>query len=127
MIIGKSAARSSQRNVGDRPKTMCRQKLRNEVPEAGKPALSCLPNRAHGRTKSTLNYAISRLFTHGHFLSLCTDAGRVRPSTRTLFAFSRRGPCVPSRSAQGRRMLFIRFVNRAVQQSGALITRDGSG
>jgi hypothetical protein len=41
MIIGKSAARSSRRNVGDRPKTMCRQKLRNEVPEAGKPALSC--------------------------------------------------------------------------------------
>jgi hypothetical protein len=25
---------------------MCRQTLRNEVPEAGKPALSCLPNRA---------------------------------------------------------------------------------
>src|SRR5450631_1592605 len=47
MIIGKSAARRSRRNVGDRPKTMCRQKLRNEVPEAGKPALSCLPNRAH--------------------------------------------------------------------------------
>jgi hypothetical protein len=32
----------------------------------------------------------------GKFLSLCTDAGRVRPSTRTLFAFSRRGPCIPS-------------------------------
>src|SRR5712664_467481 len=46
MIIGKSAARSSRRNVGDRPKTMCRQKLRNEVPESGKPALSCHPNRA---------------------------------------------------------------------------------
>src|SRR6266851_2491627 len=41
MIIGKSAARSSRRNVGDRPKTMCRQILRNEVPEAGKSALSC--------------------------------------------------------------------------------------
>jgi hypothetical protein len=51
----------------------------------------------------------------GKFLSLRIDAGRVRPSTRTLFAFSRRGPCVPSRSARGRRMLFIRFVNRAVQ------------
>jgi len=48
------------------------------------------------------------------FLSALT-AGRVRPSTRTLFAFSRRGPCVPSRSARGRRMLFIRFINRAVQ------------
>ena len=43
MIFGKSAACSSRRNVGDRPKTMCRQKLRNEVPEAGKPALSCHP------------------------------------------------------------------------------------
>jgi hypothetical protein len=32
-----------------------------------------------------------------------------------VFAFSRRGPCVPSRSARGRRMLFIRFINRAVQ------------
>ena len=48
------------------------------------------------------------------FLSALT-AGRVRPSTRTLFAFSRRGPCVPSRSARGRRMLFIWFINRAVQ------------
>ena len=47
MIIGKSAARSSRRNVGDRPKTMCRQKLRNEVPEAGKPALSCHITSAH--------------------------------------------------------------------------------
>src|SRR6202030_3028549 len=27
----------------DRPKTMCRQKLRNKVPEAGRPALSCPP------------------------------------------------------------------------------------
>src|SRR5271168_5359360 len=44
MIIGKSAACSSRRNVGDRPKTMCRQKLRNKVPEAGKPALSCDPS-----------------------------------------------------------------------------------
>src|SRR5216684_5927224 len=43
MIIEKGAARSSRRNVGARPKTMCRQKLRNEVPEAGKPALSCNP------------------------------------------------------------------------------------
>src|ERR1700681_96637 len=46
MIIGKSAARLSRRNVGDRPKTMCRQKLRNEVPEAGKPALSCRPEKS---------------------------------------------------------------------------------
>jgi hypothetical protein len=27
-----------------------------------------------GRTKSTLNYAISRLFAHRHFLSLCLSA-----------------------------------------------------
>ena len=38
MIIGKSAARSSRRNVGDRPKTMCRQELRNEVPKADRKA-----------------------------------------------------------------------------------------
>jgi len=42
-------------------------------------------------------------------------AGRVRTSTRTPFAFTRRGSCVPSRSAQGRRMLFVRLVNRAFQ------------
>jgi hypothetical protein len=45
-----------------------------------------------GRTKSTLNYAISRLFTHGHFLLSAPTAVRVHPSTLTLFAFSRRGP-----------------------------------
>jgi|SRR5450631_4464438 len=112
MIIGKSAARSSRRNVGDRPKTMCRQKLRTEGPAAGHPLYLAF---LIGRTKSTLNSAILRFSAHDHFLSLCTDAGRVRPSTRTLLAFSRRGPCVPSRSARGRRMLFIRFINRAVQ------------
>ena len=68
-----------------------------------------------GRAKSTLNYAIFNFSLMSiSFLSALT-AGRVRPSTRTLFAFSRRGPCVPSRSARGRRMLFIRFINRAVQ------------
>src|SRR5450755_1431068 len=93
MIIGKSAARSSRRNVGDRPKTMCRQKLRTEGPAAGHPLYLAF---LIGRTKSTLNSAILRFSAHDHFLSLCTDAGRVRPSTRTLFAFSRRGPCIPS-------------------------------
>ena len=44
--IRKSAARRSRSNVGDRSKTMCRQTLRNEVPAAGKPALSCRSNRA---------------------------------------------------------------------------------
>jgi hypothetical protein len=92
---------------------MCRQKLRNEVPEAGKPALSCLPNLAHKVNSQLRCLATSRSCANS-FLSALT-AGRVRPSTRTLFAFSRRGPCVPSRSARGRRMLFIRFVNRAVQ------------
>jgi hypothetical protein len=37
MIIGRSAARTSRRNVDERSKTMCRQKLRNEVPKAGNP------------------------------------------------------------------------------------------
>ncbi len=55
MIIGKSAARSSRRNVGARPKTMCRQTLRNDVPAAGKPALSCHPHRAP-IVYSTLRY-----------------------------------------------------------------------
>src|SRR5579864_2065308 len=32
-----------------------------------------------GRSKSTLNYAISQLFAHGHFLSLCTDCGQSPP------------------------------------------------
>src|SRR5450631_2469274 len=45
MIIGKSAARSSRRNVGDRLKTMCRQKLRNEVPERGNPLYLALHPR----------------------------------------------------------------------------------
>src|SRR5260221_14448246 len=48
MIIGKSAARSSRRNVGDRLKTMCRQKLRNEVPERGNPLYLAF----HGRSVS---------------------------------------------------------------------------
>jgi hypothetical protein len=72
---------------------MCRQTLRNGVrssgvPEAGKPAYLAF---LIGRAKSTLNYDILQLFTHGHLLSRCTDCGRVRPSMRTLFAFSGRG------------------------------------
>src|SRR5664279_2386878 len=76
MIIEKSAAHESRRNAGARSKTMCRQKLRNEVPEAGKPALSCLPNRAT-KVNSQLRYF--ELFTHEHFLSLCTDCGQSSP------------------------------------------------
>jgi hypothetical protein len=44
----------------DRPKTMCRQTLRNEVPGAGKPALSCLPNRAHKVNSQLRYFAICR-------------------------------------------------------------------
>ena len=113
MIIGKSAARSSRRNVGDQPKTMCRQTLRHEVPEAGKPALSCLPNRAHKVNSPLRFFAISP--NKQRSLSRCFDCEQRSPSARSRLAFSRRGPCVPSRSVQGRRMLFIRFVNRAVQ------------
>ena len=101
MIIGKSAARSSRRNVGDRPKTMCRQILRNEVPAAGKPALSCLPNRAHKVNKSTLSYAFLRLFVVQSFQTPCTNNTHTSPQPRARSAFSRRGPCVPSRSALG--------------------------
>jgi hypothetical protein len=112
MRIGKSAARSSRRHVGDRPKIMCRQKLRNEVPEAGKPALSCLPNRAYKVNSQLRNFAIP--LNKQRSLSRCFDCEQRSPSALRL-AFSRRGPCVPSRSARGRRMFFIRFVNRAVQ------------
>ncbi len=66
------------------------------------------------KVNSQLRYFANLRACANSFLSALA-AGRVRTSTRTLFAFSRRGPCVPSRSAQGRRMLFIRFVNRAVQ------------
>ena len=99
MMIGKSAARSSRRNVGDRPKTMCRQKLRNEVPEAGKPALSCLPNRAH-KVNSLLRF-FSISLNKQRSLSRCFDCEQRPPSARSRLAFSRRGPCVPSRSALG--------------------------
>ncbi len=80
MIIGKSAARSSRRNVGDRPKTMCRQTLRNEVPEAGKPALSCLPNRA---CVSVRILHVFRIFCSRSFRALwfscCTGESPIAP------------------------------------------------
>jgi hypothetical protein len=113
MIIGKSAARSSRRNVEDRPKTMCRQKLRNEVRKRGNPLYLAF---LIGRTKSTLHYAFFAIsLNKQRSLSRCFDCEQRSPSARSRLAFSRRGPCVPSRSALGRRMLFIRFVNRAVQ------------
>jgi hypothetical protein len=106
MTIGKSAACSYRWSVGDRPKTMCRQTLRYDVPEAGNPLYLAF---LIGRTKSTLRYAFSRLSAYHHFLSLCTDGEQSPPQPPARFAFSRRGPCVPSRSALGCRMLFIRF------------------
>jgi len=72
MIIGKSAARSSQRNVGDRPKTMCRQKLRNEVPEARKLALSCSPSMGLNFA-STIDFfrLRNRCFSHQRACDSC--------------------------------------------------------
>ena len=49
-----------------------------------------------GRTKSTLNYDIFNFSLMSISLLSALTAGRVRPSTHTLFAFSRRGPCIPS-------------------------------
>ena len=83
MITGKSAARSFQRNVGDWPKTMCRQKLRNAVPEAGKPALSC--SRSMGLTfplrssLSVLRNRASRI--NGPAISPHVDCSLLRGST----------------------------------------------
>ena len=103
---------------------MCRQTLRNEVPEAGNPLYLAF---LIGRPKSTLNYDIFNPSLMGISLLSALTAGRVRPSTRTLFASSGRDPCVPSA-----------FSTRAVacsssgsstglsKQSGALITKDGS-
>jgi hypothetical protein len=102
MIIGKGAARSSRRNARDRPKTICRQTLRNEVPEAGKPALSCLPNRACKVTSLQRIFATS--LDKQRSLSRCFDCEQRSPSVRLRVAFSRRVPCAHSRSAL-RRML----------------------
>jgi hypothetical protein len=97
MIIGKSAARSSRRNVGDRPKTMCRQTLRNEVPEAGKPALSCLPSHF---SHCILPAPTTHRLHHNRERDVHSPGG--------VHAFLRV-------QHLGCRMLFIRFVNRAVQ------------
>ena len=48
-------------------------------------------------------------------LSRCFDCEQRSPSARKRFAFARQGPCVPSCSALGHRMLFIRFTIRAVK------------
>jgi hypothetical protein len=74
------------------------------------------------RHNATFFPAFRRLGAHGAHTrgnSHQTEIGLLESpsptSTRTPFAFTRRGPCVPSRSAQGRRMLFVRLVNRAFQ------------
>jgi hypothetical protein len=54
-----------------------------------------------GRAKSTLSYAFLRLFALQPLLSPCTSCAQTSPLPRRRFAFTRRGPCVPSRSAPG--------------------------
>ena len=78
---------------------MCRQKLRNEVPAARQLALSCLPNRACKVNSLLRFFAIS--LNKQRSLSRCFDCEQRSPSARSRLAFSRRGPCVPSRSAPG--------------------------
>ena len=78
---------------------MCRQKLRNEVPEAGKPALSCLPNRACKVNSLLRFFAIS--LNKQRSLSRCFDCEQRSPSARSRLAFSRRVQLIPSRSALG--------------------------
>jgi hypothetical protein len=91
---------------------MCRQTLAGEARgERSSLYLAILI----GRAKSTHCYAFCDFSAHQPFPSHCTDREQRSRQTRARSAFSRRGPCVPSRSALGRRMLFIRFVNRAVQ------------
>jgi hypothetical protein len=123
MTIGKSAACLSRCHVQNRPKTMCRQKLRNEVPAAWHPLYLAFPI---GRTKSTLNYAISRFSAHEQILSLCTDSGQSphlnahavcilqAGSMRSFACGTRAVACSSSGSSTG-----------LSKQSGALITRDG--
>src|SRR5437879_4607977 len=82
-----------------RSKPMCRQKLRNEVPAARNLALSCLPNRAC-KVNSLIRYFVISL-NKQRSLYRCFDCEQRSPSARSRLAFSRRGPCVPSRSAPG--------------------------
>jgi hypothetical protein len=74
-----------------------------------------------GRAKSVHSFAFLRPFAVEASLSSGTNNAQTSPQSRTRFAFSRRGPCVPSRSALGCRMHFIRFVTGLSKQSGVLI------
>ena len=55
-----------------------------------------------GRAKSTPSYAFLAIsLNKQRSLSRCFDCEQRSPSARSRLAFSRRGPCVPSRSAPG--------------------------
>ena len=94
-------------------KTMCRQKLRNEVPAARNLALSCPPNRV-----CKVNPLLRFFFDSSHFSHCILPA----PTTHRLHhnrvhdLHSAGGVHAFLRVQHwGCRMLFIRFVNRAVQ------------
>jgi hypothetical protein len=59
----------------------------------------CLPNRACKVNSLLRFFAIS--LNKQRSLSRCFDCEQRSPSARSRLAFSRRGPCVPSRSAPG--------------------------
>jgi hypothetical protein len=119
-----SALASPHRIKASRLKPMCRQKLRNEVQAARNLALSCLPNRAC-KVNSLL-----RFFTISPNKQRSFLAASIASSVRHQRGNDLRSPggvhAFLRVQHQGCRMLFIRFVNRTVQQSGALITEDGS-
>jgi hypothetical protein len=74
---------------------MCRQRLRRPVAPL---LLSCLPNRA-GKVNSLL-----QIFSAPRRPSIAASLhlhAQVSPQPRLRRAFTRRGPCVPSRSAPG--------------------------
>jgi hypothetical protein len=102
---------------------MCRQTLRNDVPEAGKPALSCLPNRACKVNSLLRFFAIS--LNKQHSLSRCFDCEQRSPSARSRLALSRRGPCVPSRSAPGLSHALHQVRKQGCPSSPALSSPEG--
>ena len=65
----------------------------------GEPLLSRLPNRAC-KVNSLIRYFVISL-NKQRSLYRCFDCEQRSPSARSRLAFSRRGPCVPSRSAPG--------------------------
>jgi hypothetical protein len=114
---------SPHRLKPSRAKTMCRQKLRNEVPAARQLALSCLPNRASKVDSRLRFFAIS--LNKQHSLPRCFDCEQRWPSARSRLAFSRRGPCVPSRSALGPSHALHQVCKQGFPSSPALSSRKG--